>query len=172
MPILKILEEDSALPIDLEEVKLFLKIDYDDENEIVKRAFKTAIKQCEYLINKTLVSKKYSYSIYKLDKRYIDLPYGPIDKIIDLKLLTKNNTEKEINNYFVDNSSDRIVFENTFDNFYRIDIIYTSLALVMGEDLKQAILLHTAKIYEDKLTYSPVPPFSINVYKNYKLKRL
>lgn len=172
MPILKILQEDSSLPITLDEVKLFLKIDYDEEDELIKRALKTAIKQCEFLIGQTLIEKKYLYSIYKSNKKYVNLPYGSIKDVISVKLIDNGNKEKDINDYFIDTVANRIVFDNIFSNFYRLDIIYTASAITLSEDLKEAILLHTLKIFEDKLTYSPIPTFSLNVYKNYKIKRL
>ena len=172
MPILKILEEDTSLPISLDEIKLFLKVDYNEEDELIKRALKTAIKQCEFLIGQTLIEKKYLYSIYNLNKKYVNLPYGSIKNIVSVKIIDNNNLEKEINNYFVDTVANSIVFSNIFSNFYRLDIIYVASAIDISEDLKEAIFLHTLKIFEDKLSYSPIPIFSLNVYKNYKIKRL
>lgn len=55
MAIIKILEESNELSINLEDIKLFLKIDYDDENELIIRSFKTAIKQCELSIGQSLI---------------------------------------------------------------------------------------------------------------------
>ena len=172
MPILKILEEDTSLPITLDEIKLFLKVDYNEEDELIKRALKTAIKQCEFLIGQTLIEKKYLYSIYNLNKKYVNLPYGSIKNIISVKIIDNNNLEKEINNYFVDTVAYSIVFSIFFSNFYRLDIIYVASAIDISEDLKEAIFLHTLKIFEDKLSYSPIPIFSLNVYKNYKIKKL
>ena len=172
MPILKILEEDTSLPITLDEIKLFLKVDYNEEDELIKRALKTAIKQCEFLIGQTLIEKKYLYSIYNLNKKYVNLPYGSIKNIVSVKIIDNNNLEKEINNYFVDTVANSIVFSNIFSNFYRLDIIYVASAIDISEDLKEAIFLHTLKIFEDKLSYSPIPIFSLNVYKNYKIKKL
>lgn len=56
--------------------------------------------------------------------------------------------------------------------FYRIDIIYNAHEENLAEDIKQGILFHTAKIFEDKLGYSPIPRASYNIYKQYKSKRL
>ena len=63
MTVIKILEESSNLPIELEEIKLFLKVDYEDEDNIITRSFKTALKQCELLIGQSLIEKKYKYSL-------------------------------------------------------------------------------------------------------------
>ncbi len=54
MAIIKILEEGDNLPINLYDIKLFLKVDYDDEEDLILRIFKTAIKQCELSIGKSI----------------------------------------------------------------------------------------------------------------------
>ncbi len=174
MAIIKILEEGDNLPINLEDVKLFLKVDYDDEDDLILRTFKTAIKQCELSIGKSILKKKYQYSFYNEIENSTRLIYGPIINIENVKVITNNNEEKNINSdyYKLDTVSDKIIFKNKPSNFYRIDIIYTAYEENISEDIKQGILFHTAKIFEDKLGYSPIPKASYNIYKQYKTKRL
>ena len=174
MAIIKILEESNNLPIDFEIVKLFLKVDYEDEDDLILRSLKTAIKQCELNIGKTLIKKKYQYSFYKEIQNEIKLLYGQIINIESIKIITNDNKEIIISNnqYIFDNISDKIVFKNKPSNFYRIDIIYNACEENISDDLKQAILFHTTKIFEDKLGYSPIPRASYNIYKQYKTKRL
>ncbi len=174
MAIIKILEEGDNLPIDLEDIKLFLKVDYDDEDALILRTFKTAIKQCELSIGRSILKKKYQYSFYSAIENNIKLLYGPVINIENIKIITNNNEEKLLNtdNYNLDRVSDKITFKNKPGNFYRIDIIYNACEENIAEDIKQGILFHTAKIFEDKLGYSPIPRASYNIYKQYKSKRL
>lgn len=174
MTVIKILEESSILPVDLEEIKLFLKVDYEDEDNIILRSFKTALKQCELLIGQSLTEKKYKYSFYNEIKNELQLLYGDVKLIESVKFINKDNEEILINSsaYFLDEVSNKIIFKNKPTNFYRLDIVYIAGNNVIAEDLKQAILFHTAKIFEDKLGYSPIPKASYNIYKNYKLKKL
>lgn len=174
MTVIKILEESSNLPIELEEIKLFLKVDYEDEDNIITRSFKTALKQCELLIGQSLIEKKYKYSFYNEIKNDLQLLYGPIKSIESMYFINKNNEEILINPdmYFLDDINNKIIFKTKPTNFYRLDITYTAGNNNITEDLKQAILFHTAKIFEDKLGYSPIPRASYNIYKNYKMKKL
>lgn len=173
MSIIKIIEESLELPIQLEEIKLFLKVDYEDEDEIITRAFKTAVKQCEITIGQTIIEKTYSYSTYKINKNEIQLLYGPVKNIESIKVLSKNYKETQLSDkdYFFDNINDKIIFKNNIE-FYRINIIYSAVKTDISDDLKQAILIHTAKIFEDRLGYSQIPQSVINIYKNYKITRL
>ena len=174
MTAIKILNESSTLPMELEDIKLFLKVDYEDEDDVILRSFKTAIKKCELLIGKSLVEKQYRYSIYNNINNTVQLLYGAVKAVNSIKYISKNNSEILIdeNTYFVDYVKDKVVFKNKPTNFYRLDIVYTAVTDDISDDLKQAILFHTAKIFEDKLGYSPIPKASYNIYKNYKTKRL
>ena len=173
MSIIKTIKESQDLPIQLEDIKLFLKVDYEDEDDIIIRAFKTAIKQCEMMIGQTIIEKTYLYSTYKITKNNIQLLYGPVKNIESVKILNKNYEEIQLKDkdYFFDNINDKIIFKNNID-FYRIDITYSAIKTDINDDLKQAILIHTAKIFEDRLGYSSIPQSVINIYKNYKITRL
>lgn len=177
MSTIKIITESNILPMELSEIKQFLKIDYEDENEdiVIKRSFKSAIKQCELLIGQTIIEKKYQYSFYSRINNYIKLIYGPVNEVENIKIIKKNNTEQIIdkNTYFIDNVSDKIFFKNNVPtDYYRLDVIYSAKIQELTDDLKQAILFHTTKIYEDKTGYSPIPKASYNIYKRYKTQRL
>ncbi len=177
MSTIKIIKESDILPMELPEIKQFLKIDYDDENEdnVIKRSFKSAIKQCELLIGQSIVEKQYQYSFYNKISEFIKLIYGPVKNVENIKIIKKNNMEKIVDDksYFFDDISDKIFFKNsTPTDYYRLDIIYNAGITQITEDLKQAILFHTTKIYEDKGGYSPIPKASYNIYKRYKTQRL
>jgi uncharacterized phiE125 gp8 family phage protein len=174
MPIIKTIEESENLPINLEDIKLFLKIDYADEDEVITRSFKTALKQCELMIGQSLVEKKYQYSFYNEIKNNIHLIYGPVISIDSIKIINGQNEEITIvgDDYFLDSVNDNVVLKKVPRNFYRLDIVYTAGAESITDDLQQAILFHTAKIFEDKFGYSPIPKASYNIYKKYKTTRL
>ncbi|MDR2777555.1 MAG: hypothetical protein LBB24_02185 [Rickettsiales bacterium] len=174
MPIIKILEESSSLPVDIESIRLFLKIDYEEEDESIIRSFKTAIKQCELMIGRSLVEKKYQYSFYSEIRNSIHLLYGPVLLVESVQTLNSRNEEAllEEEDYFLDGMSDNLIFKKTIGDFYRLDIVYRAQMETITDDLKQAILFHTAKIFEDKLGYSPIPKASYSIYRKYKTTRL
>lgn len=171
---LKVIEESEKLPIALEEVRLFLKVDYEDEDSLIIRSLKTALKQCELHIGLSLLHKKYQYSIYNQVENRIRLLYGPVKSVESVKILNDNGQEifLEASQYIFDEVGSQLIFKNIPNNFYRMDIIYDAGLDKINEDLKQAILFHTAKIFEDKLGYSPIPRASYSIYRHYKSTRL
>jgi uncharacterized phiE125 gp8 family phage protein len=174
MPIIKTIEESENLLINLENIKLFLKIDYDDEDEVIIRSFKTALKQCELMIGQSLIEKKYQYSFYSEVKNNVHLIYGPVISVDSIVIIDSQDRNVVISeeNYFLDSITDSVILKKVPTSFYRLDIFYTAGSDNIADDLQQAMLFHTAKIFEDKLGYSPIPRASYNIYRKYKTTRL
>lgn len=173
-PVLNIKEENTTLPIELNFVKSFLKIDFEDDDDLIKNIIKTAITQCETNINKSLIQKTFIYSLYELKRNSLILPYSPIISIDNIKIIDfqQNTTTLENTEYFLDNIGNILNFKNKPNNFYRIDIEYQAGLEKINDELIQALLMHIARMYEDRSGYSPIPLNSLNIYKKYKQIRL
>ena len=174
---LKIIENsDNQLLLNIEELKAFLKLEYevDNNNEdfVVLRSFRTAIEQCEKIIGKSILRKTYCYNVYHLPKNnFINLFYGDVETINRIYLITKQNSTIEIDTtkYFL--QGDRVIFNSLqlqMANFLCLSIEYEAKLQFIPEDILQAILFHTTKIYEDKTGYTQIPKASLNIYKKYK----
>lgn len=172
MSIINVLTEQDANIIDLAEIKNFLRIDFDDDDNLLKELLKTAVKQCELYISKSLSEKNYKLSVYECTTNTLNLPYPPVISVNSITIIDKYNNNIEYTNYLLDTISNKIIFRNLPSNFYRIDIIYTSGYTKIPDDIKQGILFHISKMYEDKVGYSPIPKASLGIYKNYKTMRI
>lgn len=172
MSIINILTEQDANIIDLAEIKNFLRIDFDDDDNLLRELLKTAVKQCELYISKSLSEKNYKLSVYECATNTLNLPYPPVISVNSITIIDKYNNNIEYTNYLLDTISNKIIFRNLPNNFYRIDIIYTSGYTKIPDDIKQGILFHISKMYEDKVGYSPIPKASLGIYKNYKTMRI
>ncbi len=172
--VLNIKIDATKLAIDLDDVKNFLKVDFNDDDDFITRLIKTASAQCETNINKTLVERTYVYSLYELRKQFIVLPYQPIKSIENISLTKMDgsilNIEDE--NYDLDIIGGIVNFKSLFDNFYRLDIEYKAGLSNIGDELIHAMLMHIARMYEDRSGYSAMPLSSMNIYKKYREVRL
>ena len=173
-PILNIKEDSTILPIELTTVKNFLKVDFDEDDELIKKMIKTAIIQCETNINKSISKKTFVYSIYEIKNNSLILPYSPINSIESIKIIYLNQTQSILsdNEYFLDSVGGILNFKNRPSNFYRIDIEYKAGLTSLNDELIQGLLMHIARMYEDRSGYSPIPLNSLNIYKKYKQVRL
>lgn len=171
MSTINVLDEANSEIISLSEIKNFLRIDFDDDNDLLIRLLKSALKICELYISQTLNPKVYQLSLYKIG-REINLLYPPVIDVLSINIVNKNNDCLEYKNYMFDKISNKITLNNIPFDFYRIDIVYKAGYTLVPDDLKQAILFHISKMYDDKTGYSPIPKASLNIYKNYKTIRI
>ena len=163
-PILNIKSYSSIPIIELSEVKNFLKVEFEEDDNLIKNLINTAIFQCEKIINKSLLEKTYIYSIYTYQKKII-LPYPTIKTINKIEIITKNNSSLlDTNEYFIDNVSNSIIFKNNIQSVYRIDIEYTTNSNLIENDLKQALLMHIAQLYENRNGNFTMPNNVLNIY--------
>lgn len=167
-PILNIKSYSSIPIIELSEVKNFLKVEFEEDDNLIKNLINTAIFQCEKIINKSLLEKTYIYSIYTYQKKII-LPYPTIKIINKIEIITKNNSSLlDTNEYFIDNVSNSIIFKNNIQSVYRIDIEYTTNSNLIENDLKQALLMHIAQLYENRNGNFTMPNNVLNIYYQHK----
>jgi uncharacterized phiE125 gp8 family phage protein len=169
-PILKIKTETSTLAIELNIVKNFLRVDFNDDDGLIINIIKTATNQCEAYINKTLVERTYVYSLYKLKNIFFTLPYSPIKSIIDVTILNLNgkNATLDSSDYILDTVNSTLNFQKKLEKFYRLDVEYKAGLISIDNELIQAILAHISRMYEDRSGYSSIPAISLSIYKKYK----
>lgn len=173
-PVLNIISASNELIVSLEAAKNFLKIDYEDDDEFIAKLIKTATNQCETYINKTLFEKNYLYSLYEIKYNSVFLPKSPVKSIETIELVAQNQEKivLAVENYYLDEIAGVLIFKNMPTNFYRIDIKYVAGTSLIDEELIQGILMHVARMYEDRSGYSPIPLGSLNIYKKYREVRL
>lgn len=174
-PVLNIKEDSADLVIDLETAKNFLKVDFDNDDDLIKKLIRTATTQCETNINKTLTQKTYVYSIYNFpSSNPVVLPYPPIKSIDEVKVVNANGGCNTVDSgeYYLDDVGGLLNFKGNMGNAYRIDIEYTAGLESVNEELIQGLLMHIARMYEDRSGYSPIPLNSLNIYKKYKQIRI
>lgn len=172
MSIINILNELDTSIIDLSEIKNFLRIDFDEDDNLLNRLLKSAIKQCELYISRSITQKTYRLSLYNRVGKFINLLYFPVTNVTSIDIIDKNNNTVKFKNYTFDQISNKVILNNIPTNFYRIDITYEAGYTKIPDDIKQALLFHVAKMYDDKIGYSPIPKASLNIYKNYKIIRM
>jgi uncharacterized phiE125 gp8 family phage protein len=178
VPIINLVTDAEAGPLELAEVKNFLRVDESIDDNLIAKLIKTATKQCELYTGKTLITKTYRCSFYNSIEYSVNLLYSPIQSIVSIKTVDAKNNETLIDDasYFADMAGGILNFNAVPANFYRIDITYIAgfgnVANEVPEDLKQAMLIHIARMYDDKSGYSLLPTSCLEIYKKYKLMRL
>lgn len=133
--------------IDLEEVKLYLRVVGTEEDELIKAFVLAAIKKAETITNRSITKKEF---IYYLDNALeFELPYPPFIELVSI------NAE----NYELDERDElaKIVLKETQD----VEVRYKAGYDELPEDLKVWIYATTATIYENRENFSDVESYEI-----------
>ena len=137
--------------INLEEVKIYLKIDNNIEDNLLKDLILTAIKSCEEYTNISLDRKNW-YAVYKTINHFseIILPRKPVHKVIELGGFYYNGEKSKISDdqYYLIES--RITFKQMpFFNQIYVDFDAGYFEQIPAE-LKINIFEHVAEMYESR----------------------
>ncbi|GMO59141.1 MAG: hypothetical protein Ta2D_04900 [Rickettsiales bacterium] len=158
--ILQLQSESEILPIQLDVAKNYLRVDFDFDNQLITKLLRTAIRNCESYIGKTILEKTYILSIYK-NREKIALPYPPVISI---------NSVVGASNYTYDDVANILKISGNLQE--RVDVNYTAGMPYIMDEIEQGILIHTAKMYEDKTGATSIPDASIAIYQKYREIRI
>ncbi|QDP57508.1 MAG: putative head completion protein [Prokaryotic dsDNA virus sp.] len=82
---INILSESGGEPVNLSDVKNYIKVDFSDDDVLIETMLTTARVWCENYISRDIVVKQREYFLPKTNGVF-DLPFGPIATIDEVKI--------------------------------------------------------------------------------------
>lgn len=82
-------------PLSLEEMKLYLEVDYDDQDDMISRAITAARIKIENRCSISIAQKQFVLKIAAFDDE-LALPYPPLVSVENVKYLSTDGTEKTV----------------------------------------------------------------------------
>ncbi|MFQ3307481.1 MAG: putative phiE125 gp8 family phage protein [Candidatus Midichloriaceae bacterium] len=149
---LKNLGNAMHLPIDIEVVKTYLKIDNSVEDDLLKTMILSAANQCEEYAGVSLVIREWSALFKCVSSKYeIILPKSPVENIVSIYGRYSDEKEYELNKklyYLLDN---RIILKQAC-SFTTIKVNFEAgyREKLIPCELKTSILEHVADMYENR----------------------
>lgn len=161
MSILKLLLTAEPLiePVSMAELKAFLRVDYDDDDDLIEAMLKAVRKQCENFTGRALIEQTYSLFLDEIDKDHIQLPRQPLLEIIEVKLYDSDDNSLIYNpiNYGVDLISGKLVLKNQVSAGREYNGIEISFKAGYGSnrddvpsDLREGIKRSVSYLYENR----------------------
>ena len=166
-------------PITLEGAKLFLRLDHDDEDDLIADRIQSAREQVERLCAKTLIRRQRQIIWTAPFKSCLRFPTSPLTSIIDVTVYNADGGEQVITDYHANLRATPSTL--TFDIPRSITTIVATIEAGYGtapEDipipLRQAILLLIGQGYEarngqDRLGIPMMVDALIMPYRSLKL---
>ncbi|WP_333023331.1 head-tail connector protein [Wolbachia endosymbiont of Pentidionis agamae] len=147
-----------SFPITLEFMKSFLRIENNQDDELISNLLSIATDYAQWYMGISLIKQEWqiSYAVNHVLRRKFGLVYGPIIKVESVEAVYRNQSAKPLSqkNYHVDLVAPYIQFDQLF-NVSRIDIVYKAgyeNSDLIPAQIKQGIANHVANAYRNRET--------------------
>ncbi len=153
-----IIEQPLVEPVSLDEVKLYLRVDGDQENALLEQLIKSARRMVEDFTSRALISQVHQV-VSGLDESEdggIELPFAPFQSLVALPQVSSGKSVEAVRSFQLNDTRPQArVFIN--HNYYSQAVAriqyrcgYGDTAASVPETLRQAILLLVADLYENR----------------------
>lgn len=150
-------------PLNLKEVKLFLKEEQETNNALIKNMIVGARKICEAKTNRKLVTQTVKLSLDEFPDNEIEIQGSPIQSITHVKYYDSDNAQQTLaaTNYQIDITTEPARFDisstgtfpDTYDRFNAVELTFVAgygLGSSVPDNIKQAMYLMIGHWYENR----------------------
>lgn len=159
--------------ISLDRIKKFLAIHHNHDDELLQDMLEIAVNAAENYIGSFLKNTLCKIEIYKFLYNEIEIPYSPIDKIVEIKLTRLNDTElflKE-NDYILDSYNNKLKFYQAYI-VKKAEIKFYLGFQKIPMPIIHGVLEHIAKLYDIRGEEKAIPLSAKSLYQSYKKVRI
>ena len=166
----RLLEVEEGLPVTISEVKQYLRINHQEEDDLFKRLIRVATEVAEQYLKLSIMSSTREVTVYyskgQCVKKFF-IPYGPVKAIKDIMYndtCILDDTQYDLiadNKFIILDSSIRI---------YKLQLVYVAGfgKQKIPELIRQGIISHTGCLYEEGSDVLIPPSVSLSFYNPYK----
>ena len=174
---LRLITPPASEPISLASAKLFLRIEYSTEDEVVTRAITAARVAAEQYLGLALLPQTWDYAIANPAPTSLALPFGPAQSLTSLTLTTEAGASSTMNaaNYRLSVDGWTIFFDPSL-SIERLTVRYVAgiatSAAEIPTDIIQGMLHHIAAMIAARDGSAPMPAQSVVCYRLHRRVRL
>ena len=164
-------------PVTLAEAKLFLRVDTDDEDDVVTLAISAARQACEQFLSSAILPQSWSFAVGQIGWRRVALPFGPVNAVTSAVVTNCDGSSVTLDAgaYKIGVDGFSIFFEPVPPGDVLTVNYSASMAATAGDVpvlLQQGMLHHIAAIYEARDGSAPMPAASVQAYQPFRRVRL
>lgn len=155
IPSIKRLQQPVSEPLTLDEVKIYLRIDGESENELLNSMITATRELAEKYLSASLINQQWKIAYDETLPETVRLYNGPVNSVESMKLIDEAGGETVFasSNYYLKADNHYLHFKN-IPSARRIEISYNTGYGATAEDipevLKQGLLALIGKVYERK----------------------
>lgn len=163
-------------PVTVTEAKNFLRIDGTVEDALIGDMIKAARIGAEQQTGLSFITQSWTLAYDDCPPPYVSLPHGPVQSIVEVRSIdeAEQSTTIAASSYHLSADKEQLNFES-IPSGHRVEIEYVtgfgSAAADVPADIKHALLIHVAWLYEHRDSIEP-PAASALIYNAYRTIRL
>lgn len=176
IPYLDLITAPSVEPVTLNEVKLALRIDNNDEDGLLINMIRAAREAAENYLRRSLITQTWQLQYDSCVPNRVALPKGPVQSIESVKIIDSDWNETTMSDaaYYLNAGKEILVFEvSPIGMIIQIRYVtgYGEMENV-PQQIKQGMLNHIANMYEDRVGGGTLTEVIKSQYAPFKLFRL
>ncbi len=172
IPYLTMETEPATDPVTLAETKLYLRVDGVTEDSSINSLISAARHAAEKYMRRSLVTQswKLSYDDYSPSKVF--LLRGPVQSVTSVRIIETDGSEIVVDSgKYRLNAGKEILLIDAALMGNIVEIVYVAGfgdAPDVPEDIRQGILLHIARMFENRSDEAEIPASARRFYDNYR----
>jgi len=147
---LKKLKINDFLPLSLIEVKKYLKIDNDHEDELLVTFILAAKNKFEDYADHSLLTQKWQAVYHRINSENIALPKMPVQEVNSVVLIQYNGMKRELPRHSYHYEFDRLTILKSLI-YFDLEVIFTAgygdSDMAVPSDIKEVLLKYVASLY-------------------------
>lgn len=170
----KKIASNNSLPLNLEEVKDFLKITGSEEDKLLKKIVKSVSDSFENYTGRVLLSRNMQMELKNHASSILIFPVQPVIKVNSVKLVDYYGNESAFDErfYILNNATSILHFKHvplSHSILIDFDAGLGASSSELAEDLKIALLKHAAHLYVYR---GGEKKFSLSHYRKFKILKI
>lgn len=150
---LKRVTAPSEEPVTLDEVKLYLRVDQNFDDDLIADLIVAARMSAESWLRQSLVTQSWKLSYADGVSGEIWLPMGPVNSIISISTVDRTGLVTLVDSSAYHLPDGSVLEINNGINAYRVDILYAAgfgAASAVPSPVKRGMLTHIAALYDER----------------------
>lgn len=168
--------QPAAEPLNVEEAKLFLRVDGEAEDGLIGDMIVAVREIAEEYLQKSLMTQSWQMTLEGYAPSVIRLPRGPVQAITSVTAVDRLGSATTISDaiYHLGGARDTLHCESSVLG-HEVRIVYVA-GYGDAEDvpaaIRQGLRIHLAALYDDRLGGAEIPDAARALYHPYRIVRL
>lgn len=172
IPFLRLETPPESEPLTLEQAKLYLRVDHDDEDDLITKLITVARQAAETYLRRSLLTQSWVVAFDDYAPAEILLPRGPVQEITSVKIIAQDGGQTVVSAaaYYLSAGREKLCFSASPIG-HIVEVLYVT-GHADTEDIPEAILqgmlAHIASLYENRPGSVALPAASRGLYNPYR----